>query len=1238
MSFIGATGLSSFEEDIQDTSNYIASRVLEVQAQENVDMEHTSNYVKRIHTEIKNEIGIEGITITNPPFFGTGLYGRIEKQEYLVGNPRIETPVGVAEASGLFEKIDTDIQHTSNYVERVEGEITGNIQHTSNYVERVEGELSGRIGYAATVTPPSAATGVYVPIEAMETQIEGIQAEITGLEGQIETLQGEIGASTLLDTFLNFWTGTPSVYAGIASAAGLATAAQTTANSANSKADTAVSTANAANTKADTALTIWNKGTGDFVNNIYHLQSGNVAIGTTTNTLLNNKLEVNGSINIATGNTYKINNVDFSYSDLAGNMPIATTTSVGGVKADGTTITITADGTISSQGGSSVWSQDANVVSVDSSFVDVVGNLPILRLKGTGTTIQKSSGIQFLTHNGILGSTTLYDWGIINEADSGQLKIFHTNTITDNVSIYLNAHYNNVNIAYQNYDTTGNNHRLNVNGSVNFKGDIHVNNTPLTTTDDSDGIKLDYGKILRPSMLGGTTATTIEEPIPYTTERIYPPVRTFTSDNYTVSGQSYGNGLYQVSGSTSYSDANGYFGSYTGFNESIATGFHGAAGQYSGDTYIQNNYIVNDYKGDWLKIILPVKIKLTKYGFLQRIDFPERSPGIFRIYGSNDNTNWTVLVDKTTKITYNNLTYTETINNNLEFNHYAIVVNKVLGSGNMLNFDEWYIYGMETLHPTTIDADYKYLAFTHSGGSENQTQYSINFPENTTCDILVVGGGGGGDSQVGAGGGGGAVLYATNISIPANTYTIKVGRGGNQNENGKSSEAFGATCLGGGSTPYVAWITPNNGTSGGSGSGGGAGNVLSYGGGVGSSIQGTFFDTNKLSNGTVTLYNGNVGGNSAAQHSSGYSCAGGGGGAGEAGHSTTNTTRYVDSTYYQQWINDGKPGKGGDGIPINITGTSYYWAAGGGGGAQNGLSAFGGLGGGGGGGGVVVPNNGGTGGISNGGNGETWTGGTTGFGGAGGAGTGSGGGGGGQQSNTGGKGGSGIVIIRYKLTNTIAAAPYRPTGYLKYTEYTGWKFEEVMPIQEMIYNQYLLAYELKHIVNEYQYSFDSYTWKDLKRGDRIITQTITSSQLQTVNATDNIYFRVKTCSLNYVYKNHWLYVPEYYNNNFQIPQYTSSDYTHTLSMYIPPWQGDTTLNTPPSGGIWSKQTNYYGSQNNILNINFQSDLSDSWFPYNKVIRCQLTFTQTDIVNQTDRDDKFYIYLERVEGLPGSGVF
>ena len=302
--------------------------------------------------------------------------------------------------------------------------------------------------------------------------------------------------------------------------------------------------------------------------------------------------------------------------------------------------------------------------------------------------------------------------------------------------------------------------------------------------------------------------------------------------------------------------------------------------------------------------------------------------------------------------------------------------------------------------------NYKYMSFTHSGGSELQTSYTVNFPENTVCDILVVGGGGGGGASVGGGGGAGGVAYYKNILLNG-TYTVKVGNGGkatttmgaNSNtdcvSNGNPSslsinniiiyEAKGGG--GGGSrigdppNTIDGWTHVDGGFNGGSGGGGsllGTGTITV----AGSSTQGT------------TYYNGTSyvsGGNSGSVGSGGWK-AGGGGGAGGAGSG----------------IN------GGSGVLNDITGAPLFYAAGGGAG-------------------VLGTDPAGIGGNSIGGNGSRANGasaptiasvlnGTNG--------TGSGGGGGGydysylqgnslHNSDGGGRGGSGIVIIRYKSTKIV---------------------------------------------------------------------------------------------------------------------------------------------------------------------------------------------------------------------------
>ena len=286
---------------------------------------------------------------------------------------------------------------------------------------------------------------------------------------------------------------------------------------------------------------------------------------------------------------------------------------------------------------------------------------------------------------------------------------------------------------------------------------------------------------------------------------------------------------------------------------------------------------------------------------------------------------------------------------------------------------------------------YAVEAYTYVG-TANTADYTRVFPKNTTCDILIVGGGGGGGNF--GGGGGGGILYGTNISVPAGSYTILIGSGGSTGAKGNSTIAFGATIYGGGFGANFL----NRGGSGGSGGGaGGTGNNS------GDNVAGTVIHAIKgslLQSATSYANNGGIGGNTwYAMYGSG---GGGGGGAGSAG---------------SNGVEAGSGGNGGNGILINISGSSYYWSGGGGGTSTQTSGGNGGLGGGGGGKGVSTGGTGGASALNSGISGAT-------NGGIGGESTGGGGGGGG----TGGKGGSGIVIIRYLLgtipaTNLLTTEP-----------------------------------------------------------------------------------------------------------------------------------------------------------------------------------------------------------------------
>jgi hypothetical protein len=202
---------------------------------------------------------------------------------------------------------------------------------------------------------------------------------------------------------------------------------------------------------------------------------------------------------------------------------------------------------------------------------------------------------------------------------------------------------------------------------------------------------------------------------------------------------------------------------------------------------------------------------------------------------------------------------------------------------------------------TVSGRQYRVHTFTATGTSSFVTN-NVSF--DTMVDCLVVAGGGANGDCGGGGGGGGGLIYQQYKVSPSTSYTVIVGSGGIVTAwpawvNGQNSKFATLTAIGGGSGGPSCNATNPTGFSG--GSGGGGGNNGSGDGGLGTTGQG---------------YAG------ARSQSARY--AGGGGGAGAAGNAQF----------------------GGNGLQIDITGTSTYYAGGGGGNFQ-GTPAAAGLGGGG---------------------------------------------------------------------------------------------------------------------------------------------------------------------------------------------------------------------------------------------------------------------------------------------------
>ena len=363
--------------------------------------------------------------------------------------------------------------------------------------------------------------------------------------------------------------------------------------------------------------------------------------------------------------------------------------------------------------------------------------------------------------------------------------------------------------------------------------------------------------------------------------------------------------------------------------------------------------LISSFDGGWIGVLSGG----TTIGYIDFAPFPQGYNQVRiafgNIFGSG---NVSVKINGTTKHTISDLS--------------SYTWSGAVSTGDIIRIEEDF---------SIIDANIKITLM------KDQSSYSVNFPENTTGDILVVGGGGAGGTQyIGGGGGAGGLVYDTNISL-SGTYNILVGRGGVAVSTGGEEDGLSSKISQSASTLYEGY-------------GGGNGGTYSYPNGeTGGSSGGTTWTSGRTQNNNDALTNHPLAnatkgtpidksfGNQGAVYYvvQGKFYSEGGGGAGSNAYRET-----------------GKYGWGGDGKLINITGQNLYYAGGGGGGSDwAGYAASGGSGiGGNGASGNEDPNISPTSGAHH-----------TGSGGCGG-----GGGSGGAVNDGGGSGGSGIVIIRYR--------------------------------------------------------------------------------------------------------------------------------------------------------------------------------------------------------------------------------
>jgi len=209
----------------------------------------------------------------------------------------------------------------------------------------------------------------------------------------------------------------------------------------------------------------------------------------------------------------------------------------------------------------------------------------------------------------------------------------------------------------------------------------------------------------------------------------------------------YGSGLYTVS----YSSFTSSYEPFKCFNETSTTtnsqgtwrsGNYPSGGLFNSTTYSTSN-LVSGYNGDWLVIKLPLSIKLKRFAIKQLSTALYSAPRNFRLYGSTTGTSWTLLIDKQDAV-YTSLLYNHTdmsqyaSDTNKYYNHFGLVVNALVGSATTLSFDEFFVYGIESVPYTPItNANTKTLIIPRYNRLNNTllNSYNITFPVLTVADI-----------------------------------------------------------------------------------------------------------------------------------------------------------------------------------------------------------------------------------------------------------------------------------------------------------------------------------------------------------------------------------------------------------------------------------------------------------------------------------------------------------------------
>ena len=129
------------------------------------------------------------------------------------------------------------------------------------------------------------------------------------------------------------------------------------------------------------------------------------------------------------------------------------------------------------------------------------------------------------------------------------------------------------------------------------------------------------------------------------------------------------------------------------------TNYNGTGNTYNGNINLGTGAV----NGEWIKLQLPHKIRLEYMKIWLKDNDPTRIPENWKLYGSDDNLNWTELFSKTGQGAINENLYN--VNANSVYNYLAVVVTKIAGQPNYFRIVELEYFGVPEYDPEAHGTD-----------------------------------------------------------------------------------------------------------------------------------------------------------------------------------------------------------------------------------------------------------------------------------------------------------------------------------------------------------------------------------------------------------------------------------------------------------------------------------------------------------------------------------------------------